>query len=99
MPLPPPLPLPIIPIAVLFIALTYVLLRADGLALFAPKRTRRMTRAAQRFCTERCAADGRCPLLEVGDQREICPLWRFIDANAPTIEYGNPFTELKQGSS
>jgi hypothetical protein len=97
MPLPPPLPLPIIPIAALFVGLTYLLLKADGLALFAPKRTRRMNRAAEGFCTDRCRTpDGRCPLLEVSEQREACPLWRFINADVSTIEYGSPFAELEQ---
>lgn len=97
MPLPPPLPLPIIPLAVVFAGLTYLLLKADGLALFAPKRTRRMTRAAQGYCTDLCRTpDGRCPLVEVGDHRENCPLWRFVEADLPTIEYGSPFAELRE---
>lgn len=96
MDLPLPLPLPILPLAGLFVGLTYLLLKADGLALFAPRRTRRMAQAARSYCTDRCrTADGRCPLAEVGDRPEACPLWKFVDADLPTIEYGSPFAELK----
>jgi len=97
MPLPSPFPLPIIPLAILFAGLTYLLLKVDGLALFAPKKTRRITGAAQGFCTDRCRTrDGHCPLLEVGERRDVCPLWRFVDADLPTIEYGSPFLELEK---
>jgi len=29
-------------------------------------------------------------------RREVCPRWRFVNADLPTIEYGSPFAELEK---
>jgi hypothetical protein len=51
----------------------------------ARRRTSQLEGAAQSFCIEHCRLpDGRCPLLRSDMRREDCPLWRLIEADAPT---------------
>jgi hypothetical protein len=72
-----------------------IFLWADGLALFAPKSTKRIAASAQGFCSGRCRlVDGRCPLSGSTEPAANCPLWRFVDADLPTAQYGSPFEHL-----
>lgn len=70
----------------IFVALTALFARFDGLAWLAPKRTARMSGSAQHFCDHHCKnADGSCPLVDVHLKREDCPLWRFVEADLSTM--------------
>ena len=80
----------------IFVVLAAVFARLDGLAWLAPKRTARVSGVAQHFCDHNCKnADGSCPLVEVHLRQEDCPLWRFINADLPTMPQGDPFGNLK----
>jgi len=47
--------------------------------------TAQLAGTAQRFCLEHCRLpDTSCPLIRAGMRREDCPLWRLVDAAAPT---------------
>ena len=49
------------------------------------RNTAQLAGAAQRFCLEHCRLpDSSCPLIRAGIRREDCPLWRMVDAAAPT---------------
>jgi len=83
-------------ILALAVGLTIVITRLDGLAFLAPKSTKRVARSAHMFCVNHCRApDGTCPLEEVGKRREECALWTFVDADVPTVGYGDPFAHLR----
>lgn len=74
----------------------FVVARVEGLALFAPKRTRQVAPSAQVFCADRCRTpDGRCPLTGTTGRAADCPLWKFVAADVPTSLYGNPFAHLR----
>ena len=76
----------------------FVICRVDGLALFAPRRTKRVAGSADAFCAAACRlADGRCPLTESSERAGNCPLWRFVDADLPTSVHGSPFEHLRAG--
>jgi len=78
-------PLTILAIVALAVVLMLIAVRADGLALFAPKHTDRMRGVAQRFCLDQCKMpDGRCPLTVGNLEPEDCPLWKFVAAGLPT---------------
>lgn len=80
----------------IFLLLAVVFARLDGLAWLAPKRTSRVAGSAQYFCDNHCKnPDGSCPLVEVHLRREDCPLWRFIHADLPTMQEGNPFAQVE----
>ena len=80
----------------IFVVLAALFARFDGLAWLAPKRTARVSGTAQHFCDHYCKNhDGSCPLVKVELQREECPLWRFINADLPTMQAGDPFGHLK----
>ena len=75
----------IMAVVVIAVILALVAILTEGLTLFAPRSTRHVTGAAQRFCLDDCRLpDGRCPLMDSGLRREDCPLWRFVDADLPT---------------
>lgn len=53
----------LIPLLALVVIFGLVVSRIDGLALFAPRRTKGIAGSATAFCSGRCrTADGRCPL-------------------------------------
>ncbi len=81
-------------IAILVLALVMALLvsRAEGLAPFAPKSTKRVKGSAQSFCLDYCrTADGRCPL---GLRPKDCPLWQFVEADLSTTVRTDPFRPI-----
>lgn len=79
-------------ISVLFIGgVTFVAL-SEGLTFLAPKASRGLNGSAMHFCRTGCrTSSGDCPLTESGVQAAECPLWRFINADVPTVRYGSPF--------
>ncbi len=84
-------------IALVFGVLAFTIARVEGLAFLGPKRTRAITSSATAYCSDRCrAADGRCPLTGSADRFPSCPLWRFIEADEPTVRYGSPFAHLQR---
>ena len=83
----------IIAVCIVFVI---IFARVDGVALFAPKSTRKITASARGFCSGRCrTADGRCPLTGSAEPAEDCPLWKFVEADVPTSVYGSPFEEVQ----
>jgi hypothetical protein len=78
----------------LAIVFGFIVFRAEGLTLIAPKRTKAVANAAQGFCSDRCRVDGRCPLTNSAEQAGNCPLWGFVGADVPTVSYGSPFAHL-----
>ena len=75
------------------VALGFVIARVEGLGFFLPKTTSRMNRSAQSFCSERCrTAEGQCPLTHSSEAAADCPLWKYVEADVPTVAYGSPFT-------
>ncbi len=82
-------PLMVIAIVLLATVMALIVMRAEGLALFAPKSTSRVKGAAQAFCLDECRnQDGSCPL---GVRPKDCPLWQFVDADLPTDAREDPF--------
>lgn len=78
-------PLAVLAILALFLVLAAVAIYAEDLAAFAPRRTRALKGAAQRFCLDRCRLENdACPLTAYGMDRESCPLWRFVHADLST---------------
>ncbi|MFQ5704203.1 MAG: hypothetical protein ACE5HT_09290 [Gemmatimonadales bacterium] len=78
-----------------FVLLSLVIAQIDGLAFLAPKSSKRIAASAGTFCVNQCQrADGQCPLVEVGRNRAECPLWQFVEADLPTVMYGDPFAYL-----
>ena len=68
---------------------SFVISRIEGLTLFAPKSSKRLTASVEGFCVGDCRTlDGSCPL---HIEREDCPLWRFVRADVPTQSFGSPF--------
>jgi hypothetical protein len=82
----------LIAILALALVLGFILLRVEGLTLFGPKSTAGVTASAHAFCTDKCRlADGRCPMTGSEARALNCPLWKYVEADVPTIEYGSPF--------
>jgi hypothetical protein len=82
-------------LAILALALVfgYIVLRIEKLTLFGPKSTAGITPSADAFCTNHCRlVDGRCPLSGSQARALNCALWKFVEADVATIEYGSPFT-------
>jgi hypothetical protein len=76
----------------LFVVFAFILLKVEGLALFAPKSTGGISNSAAAFCADGCRlADGCCPLTGSPDRAQNCPLWKFVEADLPTTSYGSPF--------
>ncbi len=83
----------------LFGIFAFIVLKVEGLALFAPKSTGGITNSAAAYCAEGCRlTDGRCPLTNTPERALNCPLWKFIEADLPTSLYGNPFAHLQAPS-
>lgn len=79
--------------AVVFVT---VMLRFEGLALFAPGRASKLAGVAEDFCVHRCRLeDGTCPMTGTKEQPDDCPLWKYVSDDMPTTNYGNPFAELQ----
>lgn len=86
--------LTILGITLLFAGLLAVILRRERLALFAPRSTAAIRDSARAFCEGACRGSQEfCPLGYRNEQREACPLWRFVRADLPTVEYGSPFAQ------
>jgi hypothetical protein len=76
----------------LFGIFAFILLKVEGLALFAPKSTGGIANSAATFCADQCRlTDGRCPMTGSHERALNCPLWKFVDADVPTSVYGSPF--------
>ena len=85
-------PLAVLAILAIFVILAFVVCRLEGLTVFAPKSTERLSGAAQTFCLDQCRTDeGECPL---GIGPEPCPMWRFIRADLRTDFRIDPFREF-----
>lgn len=81
-------------ITALFTLGVVLIARIEGLAFLAPRSTARLTSPAREFCHGSCrTAEGHCPLTGSATQALSCPLWKFIEADAPTTLYGSPFAE------
>jgi hypothetical protein len=79
-------------ILALFILGVTIVAWTEGLAFLAPKRTGALNGCAGDFCRGTCRTpDGRCPLSGTEAQALNCPLWKFIEADVPTVAYGSPF--------
>jgi hypothetical protein len=82
----------ILAILAIAVALGFVVARAEGLGFFVPRTTRGIGSSAQRFCTRSCRlADGNCPLTKSEARAADCPLWKYVEADTPTVAYGSPF--------
>lgn len=80
----------------LFAAFAFLLMKVEGLALFAPRSTWGITNSAAAYCTGTCRlSDGRCPMTGTADRALNCPLWKFVEADVPTSLYGDPFAHLR----
>ncbi len=90
---------PFLAILGLVLVFGFILLHVEGLALFAPQRTRGIAPSAEAFCSNGCRlVDGRCPLTGSHEQALNCPLWKFVEADLPTVLYGSPFTPALTGA-
>lgn len=79
-------------ITALFGVLAFIVARVDGLAFLAPKRSGGLRNSAADYCTHGCRlVDGRCPLTGSREHALNCPLWKFVEADVPTSQYGSPF--------
>jgi hypothetical protein len=60
----------------LFVVFAFILLKVEGLALFAPKSSGDITNAAAAYSTNQCRlTDGRCPMSGSPEGALNCPLW------------------------
>jgi hypothetical protein len=87
----------VLAIVAVFLVLSVLVARADGLAFMAPKSTRGIQLSAASFCTDRCRVEGRCPMTGTTEQAGACPLWAYVRADVPTIAYGSPFEKHGAG--
>lgn len=86
-------------ILALFGGLAFIIARVEGLAFLAPKSTGGLTNSAAEYCEHGCRlVDGRCPLTGSPERALNCPLWKFIEADVPTSQYGSPFEHLQRAS-
>ncbi len=86
-------PYTVLAILAIFVIIAYFASRVEGLTFLAPKSTKRIKGAAQRFCLDHCQkADGQCPLVM---RTEDCPLWRFVDADLRTDQRIDPFRQAR----
>jgi hypothetical protein len=70
--------------------LAFIIARVERRAFRAPKRTGGLTNSAAHYCMHGCrVVDSRCPLTGSAEGALNCPLWKFIEANLPTIQYGS----------
>ena len=81
----------VVGVLTVFLIVAFIFARTEGLAFLGPKSTRAMRASAQAFCSERCRADGKCPLTGTAEAAENCPLFKYIGADVPTALYGSPF--------
>jgi hypothetical protein len=80
----------------LFVVFAFILLKVEGLALFAPKSTAGVANSAAAYCADQCRlTDGRCPMTGSRERALNCPLWKFVEADVPTVLYGSPFAHLQ----
>lgn len=83
----------------LFGVFAFIVLKVEGLALFAPKSTGAIANSAAVYCADQCRlSDGRCPMTGSRERALNCPLWKFVEADVPTMLYGNPFAHLQASS-
>ena len=82
----------VLAIAALFLVGVAYIALSEGLTFLAPKTTMGLNASAMHFCKNGCRTrDGFCPLTESGVEGAHCPLWKFINADVPTVRYGSPF--------
>jgi hypothetical protein len=82
----------VIAIVLIATAMAILVMRVEGLALFAPGRTTRIKGSAQAYCLDHCRnPDGSCPL---GLRAKDCPLWQFVEADLPTDLRTDPFRPI-----
>jgi hypothetical protein len=76
----------------LFGVFAFIVLKVEGLALFAPASTGGITSAAAAYCADLCRlTDSRCPMTGSHERALNCPLWKFVEADVPTMVHGSPF--------
>ena len=79
-------------ISVLFLAGVTFIALSEGLTFLGPKATMGLNGSAMHFCRTGCrTGSGDCPLTQSGVEAAECPLWKFINADLPTVRYGSPF--------
>lgn len=78
-------------IATVFILVTLLVAKVEGLAFLGPGASRAVGASARSFCTEKCRQGGRCPLTGTEARAENCPLWKYVAADVPLVRYGSPF--------
>ena len=77
--------------AIFAAGVTFVAL-SEGLTFLGPKATMGLNGSAEHFCRTNCRTSwGDCPLTQSNIQAAECPLWKFINADVPTVRYGSPF--------
>ena len=81
----------VIAILALFAVLAFLIARFEGLAFMAPGSTRAIRGSAESFCHDRCRENGQCPLTASDQRATACPLFKYVSADVPTVEYGSPF--------
>lgn len=81
-------------VVVLFAGLVTLFAWSDGLTFLAPKSAEGLRASADIFCVENCRVNGRCPMGDSNEPRENCPLWKYVDSDAPTIVRGKPIEAL-----
>lgn len=80
----------------LFAAFAFLVIKVEGLALFAPRSTGGISNSAAAYCTGTCRLnDGSCPMTGSSERALNCPLWKFVEADMPTSLYGDPFAHLR----
>ena len=84
----------------LFVVFAVILVKVEKLTLFGPGSTRGIATSAAAFCADQCRlTDGRCPMTGSRERALNCALWKFVEADVPTVLYGSPFTGLQTGST
>lgn len=79
-------------IGLLFLGGVTFIALSEGLSFLGPKATMGLNRSAMDFCKTECrTSTGDCPLTQSGIEAAHCPLWKFINADVPTVRYGSPF--------
>ena len=84
----------------LFAVFAFILLKVEKLALFAPGGSGGIANSAAAYCADQCRlTDGRCPMTGSRERALNCPLWKFVEADVPTMLYGSPFTGRQAGGT
>ena len=83
----------VVAISILFLGGVAYIALSEGLTFLAPNSTTGLNGSAMQFCRKACRTSaGDCPLTASPKEAANCPLWKFINADVPTVLYGSPFT-------